>query len=160
MYPRHPQYVRTMMVRLVFGELFWSSCENPQCIYPLHPQCMRAMMVRLFGSSCRVQPGYFGILRRWYNDVGKGHRKWVVNVGKNWDNVLENVRWSYWVSSLVTFDHGLDDRGVQGLRCHPQFVGERDQAVDPLHEKLHRNYPQYCRPRFDEVVARCCNEEA
>ncbi|KAM7487283.1 hypothetical protein LguiB_024767 [Lonicera macranthoides] len=51
----------------------------------------------------RVQPGYFGILRRWYNDVGKGHRKWVVDVGKNWDNVLENVRWSYWVSSLVAF---------------------------------------------------------
>ncbi|KAM7488769.1 hypothetical protein LguiB_026253 [Lonicera macranthoides] len=51
----------------------------------------------------RVQPGYFGILRRWYNDVGKGHRKWVFDVGKNWDNVLENVRWSYWVSSLVAF---------------------------------------------------------
>ncbi|KAM7507386.1 hypothetical protein LguiA_017839 [Lonicera macranthoides] len=78
----------------------------------------------------RVQPGYFGILRRWYNDVGKGHGS-----------------------------HGLDNRGVQGLRCHPRFVGERDQAADPLHEKLHRNYPQYCRPRFDEAVARCCNED-
>ncbi|KAM7497459.1 hypothetical protein LguiA_021873 [Lonicera macranthoides] len=51
---------------------------------------------------------------------------------------LPSVGYGFGLNWFGSADHGLDDRGVQGLRCHPRFVGERDQAADPLHEKLHR----------------------
>ncbi|KAM7507016.1 hypothetical protein LguiA_017469 [Lonicera macranthoides] len=103
------------------GEAVWVFLSIPSVDVPLAPSicvnndgeaslqgAVRVFLstpsVHISSAPSVVQPGYFGILRRWYNNVGKGHRKWVVDVGKNWDNVLEIVRWSYWVSSLVAFD--------------------------------------------------------
>ncbi|KAM7519070.1 hypothetical protein LguiB_018032 [Lonicera macranthoides] len=45
------------------------------------------LRIMVLKGLVRVQPGCFGILRRWYNDVGKGHRNLVLGQGE-WSHAL------------------------------------------------------------------------
>ncbi|KAM7528424.1 hypothetical protein LguiB_031834 [Lonicera macranthoides] len=89
----------------------------------------------------RVQSGYFGILRRWYNDVGKGHRKWVVDVGKNWDNACGFYP-RYGLNALVLTSM-IKIKDDSKLRMHNQLrdlgrenVREENMAKPGMHSRL------------------------
>ncbi|KAM7502993.1 hypothetical protein LguiB_001897 [Lonicera macranthoides] len=77
-----------------------SSLQNNNCDLQINAELESSKHV----SSEVVNISNFEILHRWYNNVARGHMKWVVDVCMNWDNVLENVSWSYWALGLVAFD--------------------------------------------------------